>query len=136
MGEAVLGFRPWGGAGNARTPMGSPSFTLTLILALADPQPASPTSLGPPQPPIASRLCTPSPEQDSGTTPRLEQVRGWGRGLNALLGSPPDRFPLRLHPLLTVPDPAGGAGHAAEPPAEDEDEAPHPTAPHPRWGRR
>ncbi|POI23282.1 hypothetical protein CIB84_012971, partial [Bambusicola thoracicus] len=25
------------------------------------------------QPPIASRVCTPSPEQDSGTTPRLEQ---------------------------------------------------------------
>lgn len=39
----------------------------------AGPEPASPTSLGPPQPPIASRLCTPSPEQDSGTTPRLEQ---------------------------------------------------------------
>lgn len=58
----------------------APAFTLTLILALADPQPASPTSLGPPQPPIANRLCTPSPEQDSGTTPRLEQVRGWGEG--------------------------------------------------------
>lgn len=39
----------------------------------AGPEPASPASLGPPQPPIASRLCTPSPEQDSGTTPRLEQ---------------------------------------------------------------
>lgn len=39
----------------------------------AGPEPASPTSLGPPQPPIANRLCTPSPEQDSGTTPRLEQ---------------------------------------------------------------
>ncbi|XP_072202664.1 DNA replication factor Cdt1 isoform X2 [Excalfactoria chinensis] len=39
----------------------------------AGPEPASPTSLGPLEPPIASRTCTPSLDQNSGTTPRLEQ---------------------------------------------------------------
>lgn len=61
------------------TLMGSPSLQL-LILSLANPQPASPPSLAPLQPPTASRTCIPSLGQNSGTTPRLEQVWEWREG--------------------------------------------------------
>ncbi|XP_048814761.1 DNA replication factor Cdt1 isoform X2 [Lagopus muta] len=39
----------------------------------AGPEPASPPSLGPLEPPVASRMCAPSPERDSGSTACLEQ---------------------------------------------------------------
>ncbi|NXJ16816.1 CDT1 factor, partial [Odontophorus gujanensis] len=68
----------------------------------ADPQPASPPSLGPREPPIAGSVSCPGPEQDSGTAPRLEQEE------LATLQSRLQR--MRMKPPTQLPPIPAGAG--------------------------
>ncbi|NP_001310115.1 chromatin licensing and DNA replication factor 1 [Coturnix japonica] len=67
----------------------------------AGPEPASPPSLAPLQPPTASRTCIPSLEQNSGTTPRLEQEE------LAALQSRLQRMRMKPPPTQAPPVPAG-----------------------------